>query len=110
LAAFTATTILVSNYDQVIPLVKETANISWNLAKTAFYVAAATAECVGAVALDVTDYLFDEADSSESFEDYLFDENADSSESFGLVCLDFYLDLGLEMTGESTTPLCLMEI
>ena len=92
MAAFTATTILVSNYDQVIPLVKETANISWNLAKTAFYVAAATAECVGAVALDVTDYLFDEADSSESFE------------------LDFCLDFGLEMIGESTTPLCSMEI
>lgn len=39
-----ATTILVANYEQIVPIVKQTANLSWEAAKTAFYTTAATAE------------------------------------------------------------------
>ena len=39
-----ATTILVANYEQIVPIVKQTANLSWEVAKTAFYTTAAIAE------------------------------------------------------------------
>lgn len=38
-----ATTILVANYEHIVPIVKQTANLSWEAAKAAFYTAAATA-------------------------------------------------------------------
>jgi hypothetical protein len=39
-----ATTILVANYEHIIPVLKGTANLTWEAAKTAFYASAAVAE------------------------------------------------------------------
>jgi hypothetical protein len=44
MAGLMATTILVANYEHIIPVLKGTANLTWETAKTAFYASAAVAE------------------------------------------------------------------
>jgi len=45
-----ATTVLAANYEHIIPVVKGTANLAWETAKTAFYTSAAAVEAtVGSV-------------------------------------------------------------
>lgn len=45
-----ATTVLAANYEHIIPVVKGTANLAWEAAKTAFYTSAAAVEAtVGSV-------------------------------------------------------------
>mgnify|MGYP001069894377 CR=1 FL=1 len=44
MAALMATTILFANYEHITPIVKQTANLSWEVAKTAYYATAAVAE------------------------------------------------------------------
>ncbi len=44
MAALMATTILVANYEHIVPIVKQVATLSWEVAKVAFYASAAVAE------------------------------------------------------------------
>jgi hypothetical protein len=59
MAGLMATTILVANYEHIIPVLKGTANLTWEAAKTAFYASAAVAETTLGSALYVDECVSD---------------------------------------------------
>ena len=54
-----ATTVLVANYEHIIPIIKGTANLTWETAKTAFYASAAVVETTVASVLYVDECVSD---------------------------------------------------
>ena len=59
MAGLMATTILVANYEHIIPVLKGTANLTWEAAKTAFYASAAVTETTLGSALYVDEFVSD---------------------------------------------------
>lgn len=59
MAGLMATTILVANYEHIIPVLKGTANLTWEAAKTAFYASAAVTETTLGSALYVDECVSD---------------------------------------------------
>ena len=59
MAGLMSTTILVANYEHITPVLKGTANLTWEAAKTAFYASAAVTETTLGSALYVDEFVSD---------------------------------------------------
>lgn len=77
MAGLMATTILVANYEQIIPVLKGTANLTWEAAKTAFYASAAVAEMTVSSLLYVDECVSDALNPMSEFTTDLVGEFAE---------------------------------